>query len=190
MKSGTTSLCRDLALHPRIGFPAGKEPEGLAFDDVLAGAGREAYLAPFRRAREGMVCGDASMRYTFRPHFEGCAGRAREVLGDDPRIVYLVREPVARALSHHYHDYAHGTCGPDVDAEMRRLPFFIDASRYAFQIEPWIETFGRERVLIARFEDYVADRRRVTAEVSRFIGVEPKVEARGWSSRGAPSTAG
>src|SRR5690606_39103208 len=97
-KSGSTSLYRDLLRNPAIVFPAGKEPEGLAFDAVLTAAGLAAYAAPFARAQPApeQFAGDASQRYTIRPHYDRCAERALRVLGPQARIIYIVRNPIER----------------------------------------------------------------------------------------------
>ena len=43
------------------------------------------------------------------------------------------------------------------------------------QLEPWLDAFGRENVLVICFEDYVVDRRAGLQSLSRFIGVDPQV---------------
>ena len=44
-------------------------------------------------------------------------------------LVELVRDPLARALSHHFDYVCRGWCGPDVNVEMRRNPEFLDTRR-------------------------------------------------------------
>lgn len=174
-KSGSTSLYRDLLRNPAIVFPAGKEPEGLAFDAVLTAAGLAAYAAPFAGAPPApeQFAGDGSQCYTVRPAIEGCAGRARRVLGAGVRIIYIVRDPIERALSHHYHDFRDGAMSGDADADLRAHPKFVDCGRYAHQIEPWLEAFGATNVRIVRFEDFTRDRAGVVAELTSFIGAPP-----------------
>ena len=179
-KSGSTSLYRDLLRNPAIVFPAGKEPEGLAFDRVLTPEGLAAYAAPFARARPApeQFAGDASQCYTVRPNIDGCAERALRVLGPDRRIIYIVRNPIERALSHHYHDVRDGSVGPDPDTELPAHPKFVNGGRYAYQIEPWLDAYGPDNVRIIRFEDFTRDRAAVVAEISSFIGAAPLPPAR------------
>ena len=74
------------------------------------------------------------------------------------------------------HAWTVGLRREQIDEAVRRRPRFLDFSRYAWQISPWIETFGREQVMIVRFETYVEDRCGTVTEISRFLGVEPRAD--------------
>jgi len=174
MKCGSTTLFRDLDTNPRVFFPLDKEPENLCHEAVLTDAGRAAYAAMFRKARPDQLCAEASTAYTKRPDFEGMAERARQVCGDDLRVLYLVRDPVRRTISHHYHEYARGNMPSDINEAVHTFPALINYSRYAMQIEPWLETFGPGQVRIVRFEDYVSDRPGWCTRLCRFLGIEPR----------------
>ncbi len=176
MKCGSTSLFRDMETNPRIYFPLDKEPENLCRDEVLTPEGRERYEALFARARPGQICGEASTAYTKRPDFEGVAARALQVCGPDLRIIYLVRDPVKRAVSHHFHEYARGNMPGDIDRAVRDFPALINYSLYAMQVQPWLETFGPQRVRIIRFEDYVSNRVGWCEEICRLLGIESRSE--------------
>ncbi len=102
--------------------------------------------------------------------------RARRVLGAELKVIYLVREPVARVVSQHYHELAGATVHPDVDVAVRETPRLIDYSRYAMQIEPWLEELGADNVRIVRFESYVADRPGTVASLLGFLGLEATTE--------------
>ena len=54
------------------------------------------------------VRGETSPHYTNRPRFAGVAERMRETLGPDARIVYMVRNPLDRLLSHYLHNVGGG----------------------------------------------------------------------------------
>lgn len=174
MKCGTTTVYRDLETSPGVFFPIDKEPGHLADDAVLEpGPFREGYEALFARARPDQRKGEASTAYTKRPDVDGVPGRAAEILGDDPKIIYIVREPVARVISQHHHDYTEGHCGGSIDRAVRDYPPLIEYTRYAWQIGPWIERFGRERVRLLLFHEYMADRVAGAAGLFEFLGVEP-----------------
>jgi len=173
MKSGTTTLYHDLSLNPNIFLPD-KETNGLA-----TAITRSEYLAKFQAARQSQICGDISTVYAMLPDSSDVVPRAREFLSPDTKIVYIVREPVGRTLSHHNHmrTWTGPTAmGPDINVELRCRPELIDCSRYAMQLAPWIDCFGRSAVHVIVFEDYVQRRKQVIAELSRFLGVEPKVD--------------
>ncbi len=177
MKAGTTSLFRDLLENPRVYMPNDKEPGNLLSDAVLSEEGIQAYARHYDAAGADQCCGDATTSYSKLPDFPGVAARARQVLGPDVRVVYLVREPVARIVSQHHHESRSGRIDCGLDEALQRFPRFLDWTRYATQLEPWIGTFGRDQVHVVRFDEFVTKRRETVAGVSRFLGVEPDTDA-------------
>ena len=174
MKCGSTTLFRDLLTNPRIYFPIDKEPENLCHDEVLSPAGRARYAAHFAAARSEQICAEASTAYTKRPDFEGMAQRALTICGPELRVLYLIRDPLARAISHHYHEYSRGNMPQSIDQAVRDFPALINYSRYAMQAEPWLDVFGPERVRFVRFEQYVTNRSELCARICSFLGVESR----------------
>lgn len=171
MKAATTTLYRDLLSHPDVFMPLEKEPDRLCDDRVLSEAGHASYAALFANAADGQLIGEASTGYTKQPNCTGVANRAAELLGRDLKVIYLVREPVSRIISHHFHEYSNGLSGADINAAVREQPMFLDWTRYATQVSPWIAALGRSNVLIIRFEDYVTNRREVFTRICGFLSV-------------------
>lgn len=171
MKSGTTSMYLDLSQHPSVFFPTLKEPGNLARADVLTEPGRAAYAALYRRAKDGQRRGDASTDYTKLPDISGVPARAFTVLGAQTRIVYLVREPVSRAVSHHHHLVARGQAPPNFEDALEGVAGIVEYSCYGQQVEPWIDLFGPGSVLVARLEDYAADRQATFDAVLRHLNL-------------------
>lgn len=178
MKCGSTTLFRDLMTHPRVFFPLDKEPEHLTRDEVLDPASdvRAQYEALFSRAGANQLCAEASTAYTKRPNFEGVPARAKQLLGDDLKVIYLVREPIKRLISHHYHSYTEGRMPADIAEAVREFPELVEYSQYAYQAEPWLETLGEAHVRILRFEDLVADRPGIVGGLQGWLGLEPMPE--------------
>lgn len=176
MKAGTTTLYRDLLTNPAVYMPIHKEPNTLCDDAVLTDQGREAYAQLFAAARPEQICGEASTAYTKMPVRQDVPQRAMKILGPDVKLVYLMREPLARLISHHHHMYGIEKYGPDINEEVLRQPDLINFSRYAYQAAPWIETFGPQNIKLIRFEDFVADRRAMTVVLSEFLGISPRPE--------------
>lgn len=176
MKAGTTTLYRDLQTHPRVYFPLDKEPGNLCDDRVLTPEGRADYAAHFRRARADQVCGEASTAYTKMPVYTGAAERARSLLGPGLKAIYLVRDPIARIISQHHHELTVGRLEviPDINEAVRRMPRYLDYSRYAMQVGPWIAALGRDHVRIVPFERYVRDRGATVGELEGFLGLDPR----------------
>lgn len=172
MKAGTTSVFNDLLTHPEIFLPEQKEPE-LLLRHTPDEAVVEAYRSLMRKAAPGQLKGEASTGYTKRPDSEGCAERARRILGADVRIVYFEREPIARAISHYRHDFVAGMQTTQIDEALVSDSRYIDYGRYDWQIAPWVEAFGAAQVLRLRFEDYTTDRAGVLTRVLVHIGASP-----------------
>ncbi|MBK7403444.1 MAG: sulfotransferase domain-containing protein [Phycisphaerales bacterium] len=110
--------------------------------------------------------------------FEGVPARAMRVLGPETRLLYVVRDPIKRIVSQHRHEVAVGKLETraDINDAVREIDRYLAYSRYAWQVEPWIETFGPERVRVIVLERYVRDRVRTVTEASRFLGLEPVLE--------------
>lgn len=177
MKAGTTTLYRDLTTHSRVFFPADKEPSNLCSPDSTTAKGRVAYAANYGKALPDHVCGDASTCYAKIPIYLGVPQRAKVLLPEHAKIIMSVREPVSRIVSQYRHEvYAHQIEDIGIDRAIERYPHLLDFSRYAMQIEPWIDTFGRQPVLIVEFEEYVSNRLIYAEKVQRFLGLEPECE--------------
>jgi len=99
-KAGTTSLFLYLVRHPKIAEPLVKE---INFFNHNWDRGLGWYLAHFPRVDRvspGTMTGDASPGYMFRPEVpDRVAGAFPDV-----KIIALLRNPISRAISHHYHD--------------------------------------------------------------------------------------
>ncbi len=175
-KCGTTTLYEDLRQHPDI-ILAEKESSGLLDPGLLTPSGRRRYRSLFPRLRPGAVAVDVATTYAMLPVHDGVAERAH-ALEPDLQVFYIVRDPLRRVVSHHHHDLGLGLCGPDIDDAVREHAPLVDNTRYATQVRPWVEAFGRERIHVIRFEDYVADRSDGVAQVHRALGLPLRPLAR------------
>ena len=172
MKSGTTGVFMDLCLHPQVFEQSNKEPHFLCSDKVLTAAGQAEYESVYEGAREDQLLCDASTGYTKRPDREGMAERAVKVLPDDFRAVYVVRDPIERIISQHHHEHVEGKVPASIDEAVRQFPRYVEYSRYGYQLTPWIEAIGPDRVRVIRFEDYKADRQKVTKQLCEWLGLD------------------
>jgi len=173
MKAGTTSLCWDLANHPGIFIPTVKEPHTLCIDDVTTERGKEKYARLFSNVAPGQLCGEGSTGYTKLPVIKNIPERARKVLGKDLKVIYIIREPVARALSHHYHLCRAGNSWTFEEA-LKEDQLVTTCSKYGMQLAPWVDTFGLSNAHVIRFEDYVEDKDAVIGQLLNFLNVATK----------------
>ncbi len=171
MKCGTTSLHRYLGLHPEVFMCAEKELN-FFLEEGSWRRGIEWYASRFRA--DAPVRGEASPSYTHAPFFSGVAERMAAVV-PGARLVYLIRDPLERMVSHWMHARAAGEeerAIEDALGDLSRNPY-LEASRYFAQLEPFLERYPAERVLVLRSDDLLLEREATLARVFRFLGVEP-----------------
>ena len=175
-KCATTSFHFYLDSHPEIGMAADKELN-FFIEKGNWHRGLEWYKSNFRGPQK--LLGEASPNYTAYPINEGVAERMARV-NPDLKLIYLVRDPIDRMISHYAHNYASG-------AESRRLPDafmpldrsnpYLCRSLYQMQIEQFLNWFPRQQVFIASLEEARADSRAVLQRLFQFLGVDHRVES-------------
>lgn len=164
-KCGTTTLYEDLRAHPNINILE-KESSWLLEDP---GSSATRGSKPFDRP-PGHLTGEVSTKYSMLPLIDA-VGAAKNRLRT-VKVIYIVRDPVARVVSHHHHHLAAGLVDPDINVAVRECAELVDNSRYATQIRPWMDAFGAESVRVVKFEDYVSDRAEGSRSLHSFLGVE------------------
>ena len=171
MKCATTTLHQDMSKHPGI-YCGQKELNALAGNSLEVAL--QSYQRNFKNAAPEQLLGDVSTHYSMRQEYPHVVDQARSALGPELKIVYLVREPIDRALSHHQHmmNVADGSgMGPDVNIEIRKNSTPIDYSRYADQLKVWLEHYSLDQVHLIKFEDYVSNRQIELDRLFKFLGL-------------------
>ncbi len=171
LKCGTTSLHHYLNLHPEIGMSRPKELNFFVAE-LNWELGADWYRSHFPAGL--VVRGETSPHYTNRPRFEGVAARMRDTLGADTRIVYMVRHPIDRLLSHYLHSVGGGYETRALAAAVADpQSAYLQRGLYAFQLEPYLEAFAADRVLVVSREELGRDRDATVRRVFEFAGVDP-----------------
>ena len=186
LKCGTTSLHHYLNLHPSIAMSRPKELNFFVseLNWELGPAWYGEHFDP-----EAAVRGETSPHYTDRPRLDGVAERMRSTL-PHARLVYVVRDPIDRLLSHYLHNVG-GSYETRTLAEALASDdsAYIDRSRYAFQLEPYLDAFGPERIEIVSREELKAERAETMRRLFEFCGVDPEFTSpefgREWETGGA-----
>lgn len=172
MKGGTTSIWSALRAHPGVYLPPTKEPTTLVHEDVTCRVGARRYAQFFADAPPGTRCGEASTGYTKHPQSRVAASRARQLLGSELRLLYSVRHPLDRAVSHWMHALRLGQMPQQFDAAIQQHPELVDIGRYAYQLQPWLDHFDERQFKIVAIEDVVARPQDEMNAVAAFLGVE------------------
>ena len=199
-RCGTTSLYQYLADHPSVGAPMlGK---GAHFFDTHYGEGEAWYRAHFptrayQRALERLgrplLTGEGSPYYVFHPHVPARV----EAMLPHVRLVAMLRDPVARAHSHYWHEVARGfeelpfeealdrepeRLGPELE-RMQADPLYnsfehqhhsyVSRGLYADQLERWFALFPRAQILVLSSSAFFADPDAQYRRVLDFLGLRP-----------------
>lgn len=186
-KCGTTSLHAYLGAHPEIFMAAGKELDFFIRTEesipTMVGnwdRGLEWYRSRFRGAGE-RVRGESSPNYTVHPFVRGVPERAASVV-PDAKLVYLVRDPIERLVSHYVHQVAAGRERRPIDEAVADVGStqssgYLFRSMYSMQVRRWLEAYPEEALLIASQEELLHDRRSTLNRIFSFLGVDSAVTA-------------
>jgi hypothetical protein len=170
-KAGTTSLYRYLGSHPQVFMPRYKEPNFFVTERNW-GRGLAWYKGLFQAAGSVSAIGEASTSYTMYPLHSGVPERIASTLSQ-PKLIYLVRDPIARMVSHHQHLVAKGTTRVPIERALVKDPTYLNTSRYGLQLERYLEYFPREHILVVVSEQLRAKREHTVAQVCAFLGLPP-----------------
>ncbi|MHB8346830.1 MAG: sulfotransferase family protein [Acidiferrobacterales bacterium] len=180
MKSGTTSLHKYLNEHPAIFMCEPKEP-GFFVEELAWSKGFEWYRSLFSQADGKVILGESSTHYTKLPVYKGVPERIAR-FNPDARFVYLMRDPVERAISHYWHnvrDMRWGREWRSMLSAIRRDPQYVAFSDYAMQLKPYIDNFGRDRIFVTTFERMVGNPDDALREVFDWLQVDSNFRPEG-----------
>jgi Sulfotransferase domain len=200
MRCGTGSVHRALGRHPDVHASGRKE---VRFFNLRFAKGEAWYRRHFPTEREArahldafgrpLLIGESTPDYLFHP----CAPPRMKEMLPDARLIVLVRDPVARAVSH-YHlarrkRWEELSLEHALDREPERLAgveerlladpgyrsfahrrqSYVARGRYAEQLERWLEHFPAEQILVCKSEELFAEPDRMFDQICRFIGADP-----------------
>lgn len=169
LKCGTTSLHHYLDLHPEVQMSRPKELNFFVAE-LNWPLGPEWYASHFRR--DAAVRGESSPHYTNLPRFGGVPGRIESVIAE-ARLIYMVRDPIDRTLSHYLHNVAGGYETRSLEGALADPDgAYIQRSLYAMQIEPYLERFPAERVEVVTQEELKRRRAETMRRLFGFLGVD------------------
>lgn len=185
-RAGTTFLVHALDRHPDIYMAKPYRPEA----KVFVGPERDpasVYASYFEGARPGQKLGEKTTNY-----FES-ADACRRIHATllDVKLIFLLREPVARAYSNYLWSKKNGLESlpfeqvVDLDEDSRPIPLppekahtrpyhYFQRSHYDIHARNYMEAFGRSRVLFLLYEDIQHRLDPFMQDVQKFVGVSPK----------------
>ena len=169
LKCGTTSIHHYLGLHPEIQM---SKPKELNFfvRELNWDLGLDWYASRFDDRFE--VRGESSPHYTNLPRFEGAAERIHTHC-PDARLIYMVRDPIKRILSHWVHATGAGYEMREMVATLSEPDSsYIHRSMYWMQLQPYLERFDRSQIEIVTQEELQSEREETMRRAFRFAGAD------------------
>lgn len=172
-KCGTSGLHYYLSLHPEVSMSTPKELNFFIAERNWP-RGPEWYsrhFDPTARTR-----GEASPNYTAFPQHMGVPERMASVV-PDARLVYIVRDPVERIISHWVHNYAkRREKGTISETLLHPNTSYVSRSRYFNQLQRYFEHFDESQILLLEQQDLRDDRAGTLRHLFEFVGVDPSFE--------------
>lgn len=171
MKCGTSSLYHYLSLHPEVGMSQIKEVDYFVADNNYD-KGVEWYQSQFR----GMckAYGEASPNYSKAHRFKGVPRRMYSLL-PNVKLIYLVRDPVERLVSHYTHNYSEGREHRSIIEVLESdwgENHYMMSSRYYWQLQHYLKFYAQDQIMIVFSEKLKQERRDTLKKIFRFIGVD------------------
>jgi hypothetical protein len=169
MKCGTSTLAAQLGAQQGLFMTTPKEPNYFS-DDAVYAQGADWYQNLFASAASGDLCGEASTHYTKRPDYPDTLARMQTHCGADLRLVYMIRNPLERAVSHYLHDWSEGATPMPIAQALEQDTRLVDYGRYGWQIEPFVEIYGRGAIMLTSLERLRLEPNAELARIAAHIG--------------------
>jgi hypothetical protein len=171
-KCGTTALHAYLSRHPEISMSRPKELDYFIEEFNLA-KGEDWYRSRFDP--EFAVRGESSPNYTAYPKLERVPERMAALV-PDAKLIFMVRDPVARVRAGYYHRYSNrAESRPMREAVLAPGESYVCRSRYHLQLTRFLDHYPLEQILLLEQEELLNDRRATLQRVYGFLGVNPNV---------------
>ena len=175
MKAGTTSLFHYLNAHPEVYMSPLKELDFFVEDGNWR-RGTRWYAKQFKAAGDSLAVGEASTAYSKYPTVTGVPERIARLL-PNVRLIYLLRDPIDRTVSHYRHRVAIGAERQSFEDAIHNDPVYIRFSRYAMQLDQYLVHFDPDQILIITSEELRTARAQTMRQVYSFLEVDA-----GWTS--------
>jgi hypothetical protein len=169
LKCGTTSIHHYLGLHPQIQMSKPKELNYFV-EELNWDLGEDWYASRFDD--RFVVRGESSPHYTNLPRFQGVPERMHDHC-PDARLIYMVRDPIKRILSHWVHATGAGYETREMAATLSDpSTSYITRSLYWMQLQPYLEHFDRTQIEVITQEELQSERAATMRRAFAFAAVD------------------
>ena len=172
MKCATSSLQEQLMLQSGIFMTELKEPNFFS-DDKQYEKGISWYTSLFTPKEVDTLYGEASTHYTKLPTYPETITRIKKNIPESSKLkfIYVMRHPIDRLISQYMHEWTQKTisANTDINEAIHKYPELIDYSKYCMQLQPYLDSFGEDRVLPVFFERLVDNPEEELERICQFL---------------------
>jgi hypothetical protein len=168
-KCGTSTLHYYMGFHPEV---SASNPKELNFfiESSNWDKGVDWYRSHFDAGKTVRL--ESSPNYTTWPHHEGIPERMAALV-PDAKLIFIVRDPVARIEAHWVHNYAkRRERGTVIETITHPTTTYVLRSRYYMQLERFLRYYDRSQILVFQQSDLRDRREETLREVFGFAGVD------------------
>ncbi len=171
-KSGTSWAYACLYEHPEICAPV-KEIHFFSRPRFEKGQGW--YEGHFSSCKEGKHKGEFSTSYLYSKD----APERIQALYPQAKIIAIIRNPVARAVSQYRNSIKSGEITEDVpfEAFAEQEKSVLEQGLYSVQLSRYYALFPKEQILVLVYEDIKKDPKAFMKRIYQFLGVDESFES-------------
>ena len=184
-KSGTTTLYKYLAAQHQIhmSYPI-KEPGYFCDLDFIQqffeshggyhiDSREQLYRRLMLKGYAGQaIFGEASTYYTYgeRSRLQQIPQRILQYGGSNVKLIYIMRDPAERMRSHYLHIIRNSNTSGDYSKVFNEVKdIMVKTSCYHYQLQPYVETFGRDNLLLLEFDELRNNRPAMIRKLKDFL---------------------
>jgi hypothetical protein len=86
------------------------------------------------------------------------------------RLIYVMRHPIDRLVSHYIHQWTQNVIRCGIDEAVDRYPELVNYGRYAYQLHPYFEAYGKASVLPVFFGRLKTEPQQELERIAGHIG--------------------
>lgn len=176
MKSATSSLHRYLAEHPQVATSTPKELDFFC-EPKYSELGVDWYRRQFNDPPGALAAGESSVNYTKCHEFPGVAERMHALI-PDVKLIYILRDPLARIESQWVHSVGAGKWRSDFASALQDPDTspMVQTSCYWTQLEQYLAVYDAAQIKVMSYEAVSADPHGAVSEILEFIGLSPEFD--------------
>ncbi len=170
-KSGTSWLYNCLYEHPEV-FIQDKIDYFYREDRFKKGV---TWYNEFFISKDQKISGDLSPVYLFNQTNTQQKSTAQRIYDYKPdiKLIVILRNPIERAYSHYLQDIKTGHLRAETlfNKALEKNPNILDWGMYRKHLQPFMQLFNKEQLLVLLFEDITQKPNQLLREVYEFLGV-------------------